>query len=99
VQFTPNFHVDQLTQCWVWDLGTNDKGYGRLRWDGKAVLLSRLAASFFLEGFDLDSPLCVLHHCDNPPCFNPDHLYIGTRLDNARDAMARGQLANRRRRG
>jgi hypothetical protein len=42
-------------------------------------------------GMALDDPRCVLHHCDNPPCFNPAHLYIGTKVDNARDCARRGR--------
>ena len=39
--------------------------------------------------------LLVLHHCDNPPCCNPAHLYVGTAKDNARDCKARGRRAKR----
>jgi len=42
-------------------------------------------------GFDLESDLCVLHRCDNPPCFNPAHLFIGTKADNTADMMRKGR--------
>jgi len=42
----------------------------------------------------ISSDLWVLHHCDNPPCVNPDHLYLGTVVENVRDAMERGRISN-----
>lgn len=41
----------------------------------------------------------VLHHCDNPPCVNPNHLYIGSPADNARDRSGRGRGRENRQRG
>ena len=40
--------------------------------------------------------MMVLHHCDNPPCVNPDHLYLGTHRDNMDDVRERGILAGER---
>lgn len=41
----------------------------------------------------------ILHHCDNPPCCNPAHLYLGSKRDNARDRTGRGRGKENRQRG
>lgn len=46
------------------------------------------------NGTDVPDGLFVCHHCDNPPCVRPDHLYAGTRVDNAKDSIRRGRNAS-----
>jgi len=71
--------------CWEWPGNKNYAGYGRIRLQGRRyTFVHRLSAQMYL-GFDIKSKLCVLHKCDNPPCFNPAHLFVGTRTDNAKD--------------
>ena len=36
--------------------------------------------------------MLVLHHCDNPPCYNIQHLFLGTHADNLADAQAKGRV-------
>ncbi len=76
-------------ECWEFD-GNISHGYGRLTVDGKRVLAHRYSYEKFvgpiLEG------LMVCHKCDNPPCVNPDHLFLGTQLDNIRDCIAKGRF-------
>jgi hypothetical protein len=76
--------------CWLWNKYRNGQGYGTQYVDGKPIRLNRLAAHLWLH-FDLTSDLDVLHECDNPPCFNPNHLRPGTRLENMADMARKGR--------
>ena len=68
------------------------KGYGQLTYGGKAWRAHRLA---WTQTYGPIPPgLCVLHQCDNPPCIEPTHLFLGTRGDNNRDAAAKGRTRN-----
>jgi hypothetical protein len=78
-------HAPELGQCWVWTGQTDPKGYGR--WS--KVIASR--HSWALANGQIPDGMWVLHHCDNPPCVRPDHLYLGTVVENVRDAVERGQ--------
>lgn len=71
--------------CWTWTGPTIKKGYGR--WG--RVLAHRF--SWSLANGPIPDGKWVLHHCDNPPCVNPAHLYIGTVVENVRDMVARGR--------
>jgi (2Fe-2S) ferredoxin len=78
--------------CWLWTGRpmTNKFGYGRGQiapWT--TVLAHRL--SWMINVGPLADDECVLHHCDNPPCVRPDHLFRGDRGDNARDMAAKGR--------
>lgn len=78
--------------CWEWTRCRDTKGYGQVCVDYKKWIVSRLAYKIW-KG-PLLPKLCILHRCDNPPCFNPDHLFIGTLSDNTRDAIRKGRFIN-----
>lgn len=88
--------VEKLTDCWVWTAGTDDKGYGRIlnkrKEHGGETRAHRL--SWILHNGPIPTGLYVLHKCDNPPCVRPDHLFLGTNLDNMRDMKEKGRAAN-----
>ncbi len=82
--------------CWEWTGARHTGGYGLLR-AGKPegvrlamVGVHRIAALLWLD-IPLDTSLLILHRCDNPPCFNPDHLFTGTQSDNIQDAIRKGR--------
>ena len=75
--------------CWPFGGSRSGKGYGRLSVPGThGETASRVAYRMSVgELGDLQVP----HKCDNPPCCNPDHLFLGTPLDNMRDMAAKGR--------
>lgn len=76
-------------ECWNW-LGCIDScGYGHIKVGRHSVRTHRIVWS--LAHGAIPVGMCVLHHCDNPPCVNPKHLYVGTKADNGRDKAVRGR--------
>lgn len=84
--------VNKTEGCWLWTAGVNRQGYGlfnRATKPSKCVLAHRY--SYELAHGPLAQSACVLHRCDNPRCVRPDHLFLGTRTDNADDKVAKGR--------
>lgn len=77
--------------CWEWIGGKYSNGYGGFRFNSKFQRAHRVAYQLFIG--PISDGLCVLHHCDNPGCVRPDHLYMGTHQDNMNDKKERGKVA------
>lgn len=78
--------------CWLWTASRNRQEYGHL---GQR-LTHRIAWEMFR--FSIPAGVCVLHRCDNPPCCNPSHLFLGTVRDNNLDMKAKGRACRGERR-
>lgn len=82
-------------ECWPWLGATDGNGYGRIYSKGGNATASR--ASWELAHGEAPQGYHVCHSCDNPPCVNPSHLWLGTPQDNAIDRSAKGRDAQSRR--
>ncbi|RYE67377.1 MAG: HNH endonuclease [Oxalobacteraceae bacterium] len=87
----------EVNGCWEWQGLRCPRGYGRTTLNRKQMPAHR--ASWVIHKGEIDGGLFVLHKCDNKPCVNPSHLYLGTHVENARDRAERGQAASGERSG
>lgn len=84
--------VEVVGDCWEWRGNASPRGYGQFgrggRTEGKAM-----AHRWSYERYvgPITDGLYVCHACDNPPCVRPDHLFLGTQLDNIRDMITKGR--------
>ena len=81
--------VDKSGDCWVWTGRLRPDGYARVGYKGGRCLVHRL--SWILHYGEIQDGMDVLHTCDNPPCVNPNHLFLGTHLENMQDRDSKGR--------
>jgi|SRR6188508_111364 len=76
--------------CWIWQKSKHRQGYGNFCCNRKVLLAHRVSWTIFKGNLDLEILVC--HTCDNPPCCNPEHLFLGTDKDNSIDAFSKGRI-------
>ena len=89
-RFLEKVDVKGKYDCWEWK-AFKFKGYGRFYLNGKHYAHR---ASWNLYNGQIPKGMCVLHHCDNPGCVNPEHLFLGTQLDNIKDMIKKGRFVS-----
>lgn len=81
-----------IFDCWPWMASTGNDGYGHIGEGGRSrKLLAAHRVAYELVNGPIPDGQCVLHECDNPPCCNPTHLFLGTQTENIHDMREKGR--------
>lgn len=98
IRFHRMYCIDPITGCWKWMHALDGMGYGIIHADRGMEKAHRYSWRIHFgeippgEGYH---GTCVCHHCDNPACVNPNHLFLGSMQDNINDMMAKGRHRTR----
>ncbi len=80
-------------ECWEWTGSHKPAGYGVIYIAGHQLHTHRV--SWAIHNGPIPDGKLICHHCDNPPCIRPDHLFAGTSSDNTQDAVRKGKLGRK----
>lgn len=85
-------HMPHLGQCWMWMGATDKRGRGNIATQGHHII-RHTWGSWLLHIGPIPNGMCVCHHCDNPNCVRPDHLWLGTQFQNVKDCKNKNRRA------
>jgi len=85
IKFWSRVEIKADHECWIWKGPTFERGYGQTSVARRFTTKAHRMAYMIATNRFIPAGMFICHRCDNPPCVNPSHLFVGTVQDNAND--------------
>lgn len=87
-------YIEKKDSCWIWTGTKNRRGYGKFcLGEKKWAVASRVSYELFKGS--IEGKLFVCHSCDVPSCVNPDHLWVGSHIENMSDMIDKARHSSK----